>query len=336
MLKLKKMLLAAGTGGETVVGGEGRIDFLALAKNLLLRYAMVWILIILVILANSAYDGFLEWGNIRNLLSQNAPIGLVAIGMTFVIIAGGFDLSVSGIFALAAVLWAGLSNDIALVPACALAIAAGVVCGVANGLIVTKLKVNPFVATLGSASIFSGLAYLYAPNPIVAENPGFSFIGTESWLGLPISVWILGVAFVIGGFLLSRTVYGRSIYSIGGNDEAARLCGMRVDTIRASTYAITGLCAALAGALLASKTSVGQADMGATLTLDAIAIVIIGGTSLMGGEGAMWRTLVGLLILATINNLFESLAFDVALQSVVKGSIIIVAVALDAFSRSRR
>jgi ribose transport system permease protein len=131
-------------------------------------------------------------------------------------------------------------------------------------------------------------------------------------------------------------VYGRSIYAIGGNDEAARLAGLRVDVLRGSTYVITGLCSAIGGMILASRLGVGQADMGANVALDSIAIVVIGGTSLLGGEGAMWRTAVGLLIIATLTNIFDSLAISNNYQLVVKGAIVIGAVALDIFARSRQ
>src|SRR5205823_2489927 len=143
-------------------------------------------------------------------------------------------------------------------------------------------------------------------------------------------VWVLIGAVLTGGVALARTVYGRSIYSIGGNEEASRLAGIRVDLVRGSTYMLTGACAALAGMMFASRTGVGQADVGVNITLDAIAIVIIGGTSLLGGEGAMWRTVVGLLMLGTINNLFDSLGWQSPAQQVVKGAIVIAAVSIDA------
>jgi ribose transport system permease protein len=308
----------------------------ATTREVGLRYAIVWVLVVLAIVSDALYPGFFDIANLRNILSQNAPVGLVAIGMTFVMIAGGFDLSVSALFAAAGVAFASFMGEMPLALAFFAAVAVGMVGGAINGAIITRLQVNPFVATLGSASVFSGLAFLYSDSqPIVPTETSFTTLGNVNWLGVPASIVIFFVVFAIGTLVLSRTVFGRSVYAVGGNAEAARLAGMRVDWIRFVTYAITGACAALAGAIVASRTGVGQADVGASITLDAIAIVIIGGTSLLGGEGAMWRTLVGLLILATINNLFDSLALDTAAQSLVKGVIVVGAVALDSYTRRR-
>ena len=200
-----------------------------------------------------------------------------------------------------------------------------------------RLKVNAFVATLGSASIFTGFAFLItASGAVFVTNPDFTYLGNEDWLGIPILIWILALSFVVGGLILSRSTFGRGVYIVGGNPDAARLSGMRVNLIISSTYAISALAAAFAGMLLASQTSVGQANVGTDVTLDAIAVVIIGGTSLRGGQGAMWRTVVGFLILAIIDSLFNSLAWSSASQSLAKGAIIIIAVALDSLSNRRR
>lgn len=300
------------------------------------RYAIVGVLVVVVILASTMYPGFFDPGNIKNILSQNSPVGIVAVGMTFVIIAGGFDLSVAAIFAASGVAYASFADNVPLYQAAALAMAVGIVAGVINGLLVTKLNINPFVATLGSASVFAGLAFLYSDSmPIIPTNPAFQDLDNGDLIGIPYSVLIFVFVLLVGGVVLARTVFGRSVYAVGGNAEAARLAGMRVERIRLVTYVITGFCAAVAGMIVASRTGVGQADSGASITLDAIAIVIIGGTSLMGGEGAMWRTAIGLAIIATINNLFDSLALDTAAQSLMKGLIVLGAVALDARTRRR-
>ena len=298
---------------------------------------MLWVLVALVVLSQVLYPGFLDPQNLKNILSQNAPVGVVAVGMTFVILAAGFDLSVGAIVALGAVVYATFADRTGLLTAALVTLGVGLLAGAINGAIVTRLRVNPFVATLGTASMFGGAAFLYSKSsPIVVEKPQFQTLGTESFIGIPIAVWLLLAAFLIGGLALSKSVYGHGVFAVGGNDEAARLAGLRVDAIRASTYVITGVAAVVGGMLLASRLGVGQADMGGTIALDAIAIVVIGGTSLLGGEGAMWRTAVGLLILATLTNLFDSLALDQNWQSLVKGAIIVGAVALDAYTRSRR
>jgi ribose transport system permease protein len=298
---------------------------------------MIAALIGVVIVAQIIYPAFLTWTNIRIILSQNAPLGIVAVGMTFVMIGGGFDLSVGAIYAFAATMFAKIAMQNGLVEAGACALVLGAVCGVINGAVVAYMRINPFIATLGSASIFSGLAFVYSNStPQTPDNPNFMILGQSVWGPLPISVWLLIVTVLIGGFVLAKTVYGQSLYAIGGNETAARLSGLRVGLIRGSTFALVGMLAALAGMIEASRLAVGQADIGGTIPLDAIAVVIIGGTSLLGGEGAVWRSVVGLLILGSITNLFYSLAVDPNIQLVAKGAIVIGAVGLDVWSRARR
>lgn len=298
---------------------------------------MLGLLLVLLVAAPFTYPGFYEWGNVRNILAQNVPFGITAVGMTFVMIAGGFDLSVGSVYASAAVFFASMADRTSVGVALVLALALGLCMGAINGFIVTRMRVNPFVATLGTGSVFGGVAFLYSHSqPVVATAAGFQTLGQGSWLGLPISIWIGVAVFLVGGVVLARSVYGLSLYAVGGNTEAARLSGLRVDLLRASTYMIVGGSAALGGVILASRIGVGQADVGASLTLEAIAIVVIGGTSLFGGEGAVWRTATGLLILAIITNVGDSRGWSSNVEDVVKGVIIIGAVALDAFARSRR
>lgn len=307
------------------------------ASDIATRYAMVGVLALLLVIAVVVYPNFLSVGNILNVLTNATPVGLVAIGMTFVLIGGGFDLSVAGIFAASGVLYATLANVMPVSLAFLAMLPIALAVGLLNGLIITRLHVNAFVATLGSASIFTGLAFLInTSGAVMVTDSAFTYLGRERWLGIPIMIWILALAFALGGLVLAKTVYGRKVYLVGGNADAARLSGIRVGWIQASTYVLTAVCSALAGMLLASQTGVGQANVGVNITLDAIAIVIIGGTSLRGGQGAMWRTLVGLLIIATISSVFNSLALNAAVQSVAKGVIVIAAVALDAWTQRRR
>jgi ribose transport system permease protein len=298
------------------------------------RGMIVWLLIALVILCRILYPGFLARDNIFNILSQNVQVGLIALGMTFVMIAGGFDLSVGAIYAAGATVYAMEAKQMALPLAALVALAVGLVCGSLNGIIVTRLKVNPFVATLGTTSIFAGAAYLYSHSaPVLVDRPDFTVLGAGKWFGVPISLVLLIVAYIVGAVALSKTVYGRSLYAVGGNPEAARLAGLRVELLKTSTYALVGVLAAFGGMIIASRLSIGQADIAGTMSLDAIAIVIIGGTSLFGGSGAVWRTAVGLLLLAVLTNIFDALALDSNFQSLIKGAIVIGAVALDAYSR---
>jgi ribose transport system permease protein len=303
------------------------------------RYAMLWILLALVIAAQLAYSNFLTVDNVKNLLTQNAELGIVAMGMTLVIIGGGFDLSVSGTFSFGAVFFAGLCANSGWAAATSLlaVLAAGAGFGLLNGLVITRLNVNAFITTLGTAVAFGGLAAMYShSSPIpVSGVSGFDTLGNGQLLGVPVPIVVLVVLYGIGGVVLARSAFGRKLYAVGGNLHAARLAGLRIDRIRVITFVACGLVTAFAGAMIASTLSTGQTDQIPTIALDAIAAVVIGGTSLYGGEGAMWRTAVGVLILATINNLFSSLAVETPVQNVIKGAVVIAAVALETYTRSQ-
>ncbi|SEQ19354.1 monosaccharide ABC transporter membrane protein, CUT2 family [Faunimonas pinastri] len=306
-------------------------------RDIFLQFGVVWAFVLLLVASAILYPRVFDPNNVKNILSQSAPVGIVAVGMTFVMIGGGFDLSVGAIFALGAVVFAHLADPLGLWGAAGAVVVASTICGVINGLIVTKLRVNPFVATLGTGSAFGGYAFIYSDAaPQVPNDFSFQYLGTEAWFGWPISIYILIAVFLIGAFVLARCTYGRSIYATGGNTEAARLSGIPVDVLRASTYVMTALCSGIGGMILSSRLGVGQADMGGSIALDSIAIVVIGGTSLLGGEGTMWRTAIGLLIIATLTNVFDSLAINNNYQLVAKGVIVIGAVALDIYARRIR
>jgi ribose transport system permease protein len=306
--------------------------------TLVQRGALVFALIALVAISQFFYPGFLAPENIKNILSQSAPTGIIAIGMTLVMITRGFDLSVGSTYAAGATVYASLAAAGWPLPAAAaVTIVMGCVAGLVNGVIVTRLKVNPFVATLGTMSVFSGLALIYSKSsPFIVTTPEFTALGRASFLSIPVSVWLLVAFFAAGQLILSKTVYGRQLYAIGGNDDASRLAGLRTIALRTSTYAICGACAAIGGMIIASRLGIGQADIGATIALDAIAVVVIGGTSLLGGEGSAWRTALGLMIVAVLTNLLDSRAVSTHYQLVIKGVIVIAAVAADSLVRSRR
>lgn len=302
-------------------------------------FSILGALVVLICIATVLYPGFLSPANISNILTQNAAVGLIAIGMTFVIISGGFDLSVGATYALGATLFAGLTLQTGSVLTAGLgALLAGLLVGCFNGAIIARLGINPFVATLGTSSIIGGIAYIYSGSSpfIVNDNPAFQDLALTRIAGVPLPIIILIVSFIIGAFLLAKTTFGRNVYAIGGNYEAAWLSGLRVRGLHGSVYALTGVLAALAGMIDASRLGVGQADVGGMLALDAIAIVVVGGTSLRGGEGAMWRSVVGLLILATLTNVFYSLNVSQHWQMIAKGCIVVAAVAVDAIMRTRR
>lgn len=299
--------------------------------DLATRYAAIVVLVVLVIVTTIVSGNFWSLDNLRNIATQNAPIALVSIGMTFVILAGMFDLSVGAILAGGAVFYAQFANHMSLPMAGLLTLLLGAAAGAVNGLAITRLRINPFIGTLGTGAVFTGLVYIACnSSPVLAEVPGFDTLGLGRVAGIPWPLIIVVGLLLIGTFVLSKTIYGRYIYATGGNGEAARLAGIPVSLIQWSVFVIVAVLTALAGMMTASQLSVGQPTIGASTALDAFAIVVIGGTSIYGGQGALWRTGAGVLILAVLNNLFNTMAWDTSRQSVAKGLVLVGAVALDA------
>jgi ribose transport system permease protein len=326
---------AAEPGAHSVVG---RSSLLQQVRSIGLRYGMVWALIGVVIAAQLLDSTFLTVADLRNMVSQNAAIAIIAVGMTFVIIGGGFDLSVGGTYGIGAVVFAKLSHSMSLGPDLLIVVLVGLLAGLVNGIVIARIKINPFVATLGTASLFLGVAYIYSdslPVPL-SSSPHFAALGTNNAAGIPISGLIAAGAFAVGGLFLSRAVFGQSVRAVGSNDEAARLSGLRIEVITALTYIVTGGLATIAGAVDTSRLGTAQADQGSTLPLLVITVVILGGTSLKGGEGAMWRTVVGVLIIAVLTNLLNSLAVNTSVQDVIEGAVLLAAVSLDILARRLR
>ena len=303
----------------------------------LIRFPMLYVLAVLLAMTTYLYPGFWNSTNLQNLTQQNVALVMASIGMTFVIMAGGFDLSVGAIFATGAVFYLSFDGVAPAFVAVLVAVGLGLLCGAINGVLVNVFHINPFVATLGSSSAFIGIMTLYAgANTKFSASNEYSVLGTYKWHDLiPLSTVVSVVIFVVAAIILAKSTYGRSVYAVGGNKEAARLSGIRVGLISASTFIIIGGLAALGGVFTASQLGTAQPNFVGTITLDAIAVVIIGGTTLAGGEGAMWRTAVGLAILAIVNNLFASLNLDPSLQLLFKGVIVIVAVGADVWTRRR-
>lgn len=297
-------------------------------------YGIAFTLALLIIVVTILEPGFLAPNNLANILSQWAPAGLMAIGMTFVIITGGFDLSVGAIYTMSAVTAAALGQSHSLALAFAVAIALAIALGAINGLLVAFAGVNPFIVTLGTSFAITGFVLVITDNrAFVVSDAAFSVLGTGRFLGIPYSGLLLIAGLIIGGLVLARTVFGQQIYAVGGNREASRLAGIKTRSVITSTYALSGLCAGAAGIVTASQLSSAQAGLGANIVFDVITIVVVGGTSLAGGFGSMWRTAVGLGILATLQNGFNLLDVNPNFQIIVKGFIIVGALALDAFSR---
>ena len=253
-----------------------------------LTYGIVWVTVIAVFVASRVSDSFLSTTNLQNVLVQNAPLALVALGMTFVMIAGGFDLSSGALVGACSVVAASLANSHSATFAVVATISVGTLAGLINGLLVTVVHINGFVATLAPGSIFTGLAFLYVGSTtIFIDNESFNSIGLSSFLGIQTVVYIVVGLYIVGGLLLAKTVFGRTLYAVGGNAVSARLAGLRVDATKTLTFVIVGAAAGAGGTIFAALLTSAQPNTGATITLDAITVVIIGGTSMFGGSEAV-------------------------------------------------
>jgi inositol transport system permease protein len=279
---------------------------------------------------------FLTVSNLTIIVTQVSINALLAFGVTFVIITGGIDLSLGSIVAVTGVTAAMLAHPDSypvLIPI-VMGLLAGLLMGAFNGFIITKSKIAPFIVTLGTMTIGRGLALILSDGrPVSNLSDSFNYLGSGTVFGIPFLILIFILVFALCSIILSKTVLGRYIYAIGGNEQAARASGINIDRVKLSVYSISGLLAGLAGILLASRITTGQPNAGAGFELDAIAAVVIGGTSTAGGRGTMAGTLIGVLLIGVINNGLDLLNVTSYYQQVVMGIIIIGAVVLDSLNQ---
>ncbi|GAC90578.1 ribose ABC transporter permease [Anoxybacillus flavithermus NBRC 109594] len=290
-------------------------------------------LLLLCIVLTFLSDSFFTLDNWLNILRQVSINALIAFGMTFVILTGGIDLSVGSVLALSSAFAAGLmANGMNGIFAMMIGISAGLAMGALNGVIITKGRVAPFIATLATMTIFRGATLVYTEGrPITgfSDELTFQMIGRGYFLGIPVPVVLMLVAYVLLYVVLKKTTFGRHTYAIGGNEEATRLSGIRVDRLKIWIYSLTGGLAALAGLILTSRLNSAQPTAGTAYELDAIAAVVLGGTSLSGGRGWIFGTLIGALIIGVLNNGLNLLNVSSFYQQVIKGVVILLAVILD-------
>ncbi|MEU6643902.1 ABC transporter permease [Saccharomonospora sp. NPDC046836] len=283
-------------------------------------------------------DTFLTQENISTMLRLAAAIGVVSVGMTFVIIAGGIDLSVGSMVALASVWMTTLATQAYgpfVMVLCAMLVGLG--CGLVNGFLISYGKVVPFIMTLAMMASARGLAErLSGRRTQVVTETGFTDFFRGSFLGIPVLVIILAVVFVVGWIVLNRTTFGRRTFAIGGNSEAARLSGINVKLHTAIVYGISGLCCGIAAMIVVARTTTGASTNGLLYELDAIAAVVIGGTLLAGGRGSLVGTLIGVLIFTVLNSIFTQNNLDTDIQNIAKGAIIVGAVLLQHTTLRRR
>lgn len=290
-------------------------------------------LIILIVIVSVLNPSFLEPLNILNLLRQVSINALIAFGMTFVILTGGIDLSVGSILALSSAFVAnmmvsGFDPIIAIIIGCL----TGGVMGAVNGLMITKGKMAPFIATLATMTVFRGLTLVYTDgNPItgLGDSLMFQLFGRGYQFGIPVPAITMIITFAVLWAILHKTSFGRKTYAIGGNEKASIVSGIKVDKIKIMIYSLAGMLSALAGAILTSRLNSAQPTAGTSYELDAIAAVVLGGTSLSGGRGRIVGTLIGALIIGTLNNGLNLLGVSSFYQMVVKGIVIVIAVLID-------
>lgn len=300
------------------------------------EYAIVGICILMFAVLSILSGPFLSRENLLNILDQNASAGVMAFGETICIISGNFDLSVGSTYSLAGIIAMLLIPIVGPVAALIMAICCGTVIGAVNGGFVVFGRVHSFIATLATQYMIYGLALVVSGGVIlVTADPGFLVLGQNDGLGVKYAIWVMVAVALVIGFGLARSVFGRHVYAVGGNRDAARLSGIRGGLVVIGAFAISGTTAAIGGVLAASQVGSSQAGSGIGLELGAIAATVIGGTSIFGGEGAIWRTVLGVLLLAMIGNGFDLLSMNATYEQIAEGVLIIVAVIADAQFRTR-
>ncbi|MCM3315458.1 ribose ABC transporter permease [Rummeliibacillus sp. G93] len=306
---------------------------LSKSKDLIQKLGPLLGLLLIIIIISFMSPSFLTATNIFNVLRQVSISALIAFGMTFVILTGGIDLSVGSTLALTGAISAGLlAGGMNPLLAMLIGLLLGALLGAINGVIIAKGKVAPFIATLATMTIFRGLTLVYTDGKPVSglgDSQAFQLFGKGYLFGIPVPVVTMIVAFIVLYFILKQTTFGRRVYAIGGNEEASRLSGINVDRITIAVYALTGMLAALSALILTSRLNSAQPTAGQSYELDAIAAVVLGGTSLTGGRGWIFGTLVGALIIGVLNNGLNLIGVSSFFQQVVKGIVILIAVLLD-------
>lgn len=322
-------------------------------RMLFLQLRTLIALFILVVVFSFTAPAFLTTGNIIILVKQVALNAILGIGMTFVILTGGIDLSVGSIVGLCGMIAGGLINEGLILPlfgvsiffnvpiVLLLTLGVGMLIGMINGLVITRFNVTPFIATLGMLYLARGAALLRSngatfPNLVGNEalgNMGFPLIGTGTLIGLPYPIWIMVVFAIVATFIASKTPFGRQVYAVGGNERAAELSGVRVNRVKVLVYMISGFCAAVVGIIITSQLVAAHPATGTNYELNAIAVVVLGGTSLSGGRGTIFGTIVGAFVIGVLNNGMVLIGLSEFVQVAITGFVIVAAVVIDQFQQ---
>ncbi len=298
-------------------------------KKWIQTYMLIFIVIGLGVILSFISSNFLTVTNLLNVVRQIAVNGILAIGMTIVCLTGGIDLSVGSIVAFSGIIAAGMLRDTGypIIIIVLAAIVVGAVCGLCNGYFVAYWNAAPFVVTLSMMTIARGMTYVYSDGrPISNLRTEFLTIGKGSIAGIPIPTLILVVVFILGSIMLTKLKFGRYVYAVGGNENAAMVSGINVKRIKMMVYVLSGIACGIAAIILTARVSAGLPQAGESYELDAIAATVIGGTSLSGGRGRLWGTIVGAVLLGIVNNGLDLLNVSSFYQQIVKGLIILGAI----------
>ncbi|MGL6177292.1 MAG: ribose ABC transporter permease [Vibrionaceae bacterium] len=306
-----------------------------LSKEWLIEQKSLIALLVLVAVVSFLNPNFFTMDNLLNILRQTSVNAIIAVGMTLVILTAGIDLSVGSVLALCGAFAATLvAMEVPVLIAVPTALLAGAAMGAISGIIIAKGKVQAFIATLVTMTMLRGLTLVYTDGRPISTGftdtaDAFAWFGTGYALGIPVPVWLMVMVFAGAWYLLNHTRFGRYVYAVGGNESATRLSGINVDRVKIGVYAICGLLAALAGIIVTSRLSSAQPTAGMGYELDAIAAVVLGGTSLMGGKGRIMGTLIGALIIGFLNNSLNLLDVSSYFQMIAKAVVILLAVLVD-------
>ncbi len=297
------------------------------------------ILLFLVFIFSFIAPNFMTFGNLRTLIRQISFAGISAVGLMFVMISGGIDLSIGSQIVFGNVLLAIMMVDWKLPPAVAIPmiLLVGTGLGAINGLLCIKLKIHPLIITLGTSAIFKGMGYIINQSRNIMGFPdSFRWFGQGFVWGIPVPVIVMIIVALIGAFILTKTYFGRQIFALGGNEEAARLAGVNIDRMKVLLFMICGLISSITTVLLLSRVFAGQTITGQGLEFDCLTAALLGGVSFKGGEGNVFGLMVGMLIIGVLNNAMQLATFPDFSQTVVKGAVLLIAVAFDVYQKNRK
>jgi ribose transport system permease protein len=297
------------------------------------------ILLSLLILFSFMAPNFMTFGNLRILIRQVSFSGIAAVGLMFVMISGGIDLSIGSQVVLTNVLLAIMMVDWKMDPVVAipLILCVGLILGAINGLLSITLKIHPLIITLGTAAIYKGIGYIINMSRNIMGFPdSFRWLGQGYVWGIPVPVIVWVIVALVGAFVLNKTYFGRRVFALGGNEEAARLAGVRISRMKVFLFMICGFTCAITSVLLLSRVFAGQTVTGQGLEFDCLTAALLGGVSFKGGEGSIFGLVVGILIIGVLNNAMQLASFPDFSQTVVKGTVLLIAVAIDVYQKNRK